>query len=943
MNQIYCYSFGEDTSDKRKCAIKVFGLTRDKKSVCLHIENFFPSICVELPKNIPWSKQLVSYVVDSLKNMGIGKGNGIVKAMYTNSKKLYCNTNNNSCDFLRLYFKSQMYINFFKKNVTGKQINVLSIGALTLKLHEDTIAPILQFYSKYDLPSAGGWIEFKGKRLLERETYCDIEYEVDVSINNSIKKHNCEDVVYPTILSFDCEVNSSVAGTFPQAKREGDVVFQISCVMLKDGEIEKYLLALGEPEPGIVGDDVEIRMFDNEGELLQGYRDFVIEKNPQVIIGYNIFGFDIQYMYDRAKSSYILDTYCKQSCIMGSQSLLKPISWSSSAFGDQKLSYLDTDGRIHIDLLPLIRRNYNLDNYRLQTVSQHFLKQSKDPLDSIGIFRCYRLFTPESLGICGKYCVQDSLLVLKLFEHLKVWYELTELAKVCNVPIIYIYTRGQQIRVFSQVYKECLHNNIIVNQSDGQQYVGTDFEGALVFDPVVGLHKDVVSFDFSSLYPSTIIAYNLSYDTMISDNSLPDTECHVIEWSEHVNCNCLNAVTNEKRAVFCGVKKYKFRKSPVGVLPTVLTKLLNERAKVRSDMKNCSNDKTLLQILDKRQLALKVSSNSAYGSLGTSVGYLPFMPAAECTTAMGRKNIQLASKFMQDAYGAKILYGDTDSQYLFFPNVPLEKLHAFCYKVQDEVSSIFPKPMKMAYEEKVMRYFLIFTKKRYIAQEYPKGDKPGAIIKKGIVLVRRDTCAVTRKMYTEIVNSVFKDASKQEIQSLVIDMLNNMFCMRYPYTDFKITKSTKDAENYKKKPLPDDPIKRSKRLQDLGCVDESEYNMMCLPAQTQLGEKMKQRGESVGSGTRIEYVIIQIYKSRKSDDKLFRKIEDIDYFGKHRDILRLDYIHYLEHLIFNPIEELLQVICINPFFLKEQITLREQKRRVCEHIIDLFNPKVLFD
>ena len=74
----------------------------------------------------------------------------------------------------------------------------------------------------------------------------------------------------------------------------------------------------------------------------------------------------------------------------------KTINWSSSAYGNQEFQYLDAEGRLFVDLLPLIKRDYRMSNYKLKTVAQFFLGNTKDDLDASGIFRCYRE------GICFK-------------------------------------------------------------------------------------------------------------------------------------------------------------------------------------------------------------------------------------------------------------------------------------------------------------------------------------------------------------------------------------------------------------------------------------------------------------------------------------------------------------------------------------------------------------
>ena len=142
----------------------------------------------------------------------------------------------------------------------------------------------------------------------------------------------------------------------------------------------------------------------------------------------------------------------------------------------------------------------------------------------------------------------------------------------------------------------------------------------------------------------------------------------------------------------CACRKYRFLKEPRGVLPNIIQNCLDARKHTRKvDMKKCkeeiarlTNDtkengtdntalitaqKTLLDVLDKRQLAFKVSANSMYGAMGVRRGYLPFMPGAMCTTYMGRTNIEIVAKTIPEKYGGELIYGDTDSNYIHFPHL----------------------------------------------------------------------------------------------------------------------------------------------------------------------------------------------------------------------------------------------------------------------------------
>ena len=106
-------------------------------------------------------------------------------------------------------------------------------------------------------------------------------------------------------MGFDIEVYSSNPTRMPDANKPADKIFQISCIFKRGEEdYESYLLTLGDPDDGIFDEDIEIWTFSSEAQLLEGFTEIIIEKNPQIISGYNIFGFDIPYMIQRAKSNF---------------------------------------------------------------------------------------------------------------------------------------------------------------------------------------------------------------------------------------------------------------------------------------------------------------------------------------------------------------------------------------------------------------------------------------------------------------------------------------------------------------------------------------------------------------------------------------------------------------------------------------------------------------
>lgn len=695
-HRIFPYSWHIDSKEVDETIIRVYGLNIHNKNICIEIKDFHPFVYLELPSHIKWTSVLAERVINIInEKMFSPQGdNKPVKCILTYKKKLYYANINSQTNkykkypFLLLYFTSTNHIRKLR-NCFRYPIYISGLGRYKLNIHEYNANPILQLCSLRNIPTAG-WIKFKAKKRKDeqKKTICDYEYGVKYQYLN--KDEETKIVPKPLILSFDIEVNSTNINAMPKPTNPGDKVFQISCVIsrYKDHEkdYKKYILTLGEPNQNITGKDVTILSFPSEQKLLDGYAKFVMKHNPNIITGYNIFGFDIEYMLNRSNYLRCNSDFIKQSCVIGQVPEIVTIKWTSSAYGTQEYAFLDVEGRLFIDMLPVIKRDYKLDNYKLKTVGNTFIGESKDPLSAKGIFKCYRdgmkkvngeftSYGKKALGVVAKYCVQDSVLVSKLLEKLQVWIGLSEMATVVNTPIFYLYTKGQQIKVYSQVYKVCMHKGFVVEKIETEAINDGQYEGAYVFEPVPGVYDDVIPLDFKSLYPSIIIGYNICWSTIVQDNSqILDRDCHVIEWEIHQGCIHDTSGTKYK-SVTCVKKRYRFIKEPKGILPELLENLLNTRASTKKDMKNLKiqlsekkdelsdiekeDIQTQLTVLDKRQLAFKVSANSAYGGMGTSKGPLAFMAGAESTTAMGRESVKLAAKLVKEKYRGEIVYGDS--------------------------------------------------------------------------------------------------------------------------------------------------------------------------------------------------------------------------------------------------------------------------------------------
>lgn len=964
-----------------------FALDPDNKTVHLEITNFTPYVYMELPSNIEWTDLCRKAILTKISELPANAQP--VKQGFMNMKKLYdANVVRNpnyveyedskedskeekyiykKYPYLLLAFTTKISMfEFIKKMSYGTYIPSLG-RQVRFKFHEQTASQILQFTCNRKIPMTG-WISGKGKLILDpgmKTSSCCYEYLVNWEnvfpcTDSSILKT----VACPIILVFDGEANSDNVATMPK-NRPNDKMFQISFAVMRHGseKIDKYILSLGELDQHSIGNDVNIFTYPTEADLLIGFCELIHQIDPQVISGYNILGWDFMYLIQRAKLNGVMSEFSKFGYLKGVQAKEKDISWSSSAFNSQHFVFLDAPGRLLIDMLPIVRRDFKFSRYDLGSVSTEILGQTKDPLTHKGIFKCYRIFSKASLSLVGKYCVKDSVVTLMLFDKLKTWVGMCQMSAIFGVGIVDLYTQGQQLKIYSQVYRECIDKSIVVEHDAFTCGADETYTGAIVLEPEPGMYNDVVTFDFASLYPSVMMANNICYSTRVTDPSIPDEDCHVFDWHDHSGCEHDTTVrTTKVKNIVCTRRKYRFLKSPAGVLPTLLKKLISERKATKKEgeaeenrAKNVDNPelkKSMLMyamVCDMKQLALKVSANSMYGGMGVRKGKLPFMPGAMCTTAGGRDAIMLAKKLITEKYPGKTVYGDTDSLMYIFDcmerfrdkdgNTDYKALEQYACEVSEDVSKAFPAPMKLEYEN-IAEDFFILTKKRYMTKL-----TTGKFKKRGIMITRRDNAPVCRNVYEGLLKCIFAYKSKEETLQYLIEAINDIYNHCHPTKEYSITKSIKELDEYKIKSAESADVdleKRKKQFANKFLDPErhtnTDYLLRCLPAHVQLAERMRRRGMFVEAGSRIDFVVTT---SGGFKGKMWQKIESSEYYREHASVIRLDMNYYCKSLV-NPVDQVLETAFGLKKFFKEQLEFRLIKQECLEEIRRVFSKKIEF-
>jgi DNA polymerase elongation subunit (family B) len=458
----------------------------------------------------------------------------------------------------------------------------------------------------------------------------------------------------PRLFVIDIETYSDNHYAMPNEFNAKHVAYMISCIYQRinvPDSRRKILITLGECAdiPGS-----ELIKCKTEYEMVEAMATLIRELDPEIISGYNIFAYDYPYLDTRIKTR-MREWPMDMGRTIGVTPEMISKSWRSGAYGHNSINNLKMPGRISIDMLPIIRRDYKLDKYSLDFVGHHFLKRGKHDVTARQMFEIYELLQNATINLdkeklegnvsqetlekyefarnemkrVGDYCLEDSALVIDLFEKLNVWVGLVELSSIVGVTIVELFTRGQQVRCLSQVYDLASRLGFIINKRPSPDVY---YAGGFVFEPKPGLYDNVICVDFEALYPSIMMAFNICYTTLIDKDGpvQPDKSiCNTInfdqeepidgvrEFAEHANTETegvIPGVNDDPNSLSVEIEEdekdkktvtrsyeYSFVKKEVrdGILPQLVRSLVNERKAVKKTLKKTKKERYMWVVLEK--------------------------------------------------------------------------------------------------------------------------------------------------------------------------------------------------------------------------------------------------------------------------------------------------------------------------------------------------------
>ncbi|MFW9884031.1 MAG: DNA-directed DNA polymerase I [Candidatus Thorarchaeota archaeon] len=600
-------------------------------------------------------------------------------------------------------------------------------------------------------------------------------------------------------IALDIEVYTPVKNRIPDART---APYPVTAIGLSDNEGYDKCFILKRPKikEGTKGPDypkeMEIAYYEDEKEMLiEAFR--IIDAYP-IVLTFVGDAFDFQYLHNRAQKLGInMSKHC-------------PIYLA------RDLALLQRG--IHVDLYRFLKnpsiRLYALsgayEQFNLESIAKGLLGVGKlDLSDDISALDYFEL---------AHYCWRDANLTLRLttFDDnllLRLIVLLMRVSRLSMEDVTRLYISSWIQSLFRQEHRS--KNYIIPRRIDIDSVKSVEaqteamikdksFKGAIVIEPVAGVHFNATVLDFASLYPTIMKQHNISYETI----DCPHESCR---------SNPKNRVPETDHWV-CTERK--------GMISQTIGFFRDTRVKW---FKPKSKDKTLREqtrawygVVEK---ALKVFVNAAYGVTGAQHFELFCMPAAESTTAYGRNAI-IETKKKAEEMGIRVLYGDTDSVFLDNPNEEQQK----------ELVKWSTKALGIDLEvEKTYKYVALSDRKKNYIGVY----ESGYVEVKGLSGKKRNTPDFVQDAFREMLDALSKvdnlegfKAAKEEIREIVNCVIDRLEGKADPYSPEELAFR----------------VQITKRIGDYG---------LSKPQHVRAAEMLQSAGFDVPPGTIVEYIKIK--------------------------------------------------------------------------------------
>ncbi|KAJ3760352.1 hypothetical protein EV360DRAFT_93611 [Lentinula raphanica] len=639
--------------------------------------------------------------------------------------------------------------------------------------------------------------------------------------------------------------------TFQNDENE-PLIQRVACVESAQMNVARF--------PGIV-----LETFSSELDLINSILDVVIELDPDIIAGWDVQNSSWGYLAARARSFGLeLEELIARAPPRYTSS--NNIQWEA-----RHTTTLKVAGRHVFNLWRIMRSEQTLNIYTFENVAFHVLGRRVPRYGPSTLTKWYQSQHSAHTATLIRHYARHASLNIEILNQSEVVTKTAEFARVFGVDFYSVISRGSQFKVESFMFRIAKPESFVLispSKSDvGKQNAAECLP--LIMEPQSALYTSpLVVLDFQSLYPSLMISQNMCYSTCLG---------RVMDFQGRNKFGVVDLdrppglLERLQEHITVAPNGIMFLKPNVrkGLLPRMLTELLDTRVMA------------LTRVLNARQLGLKYIANVTYGYTSASFsGRMPAVEMADSIVQSGRETLEKAIALIHDTkkWGAEVVYGDTDSMFIYMQGKTREQAFRIGYEIADAVTALNPAPVKLKFE-KVYHPCVLMAKKRYVGFKYENvDDKEPVFEAKGIETVRRDGIPAQQKMTEQCLKILFRTQDLSKVKEYCWDSWTKMLENRVPVQDFIFAKEVKMGTYSDKGPPPPGVAVAAKRtLLDPG--DEPQY------------------------GERVPYVIARGEPGSKLVDRATDPLE----FLKNPHI-QLDAAYYISRVLIPPLERIFNLV-----------------------------------
>ncbi|POW05385.1 hypothetical protein PSTT_09744, partial [Puccinia striiformis] len=593
-----------------------------------------------------------------------------------------------------------------------------------------------------------------------------------------------------------------------------DSVTRVGIIMVDEHQSNTQAYSESLKLPKYALDDCCIEVVDTEVELLNSLIDKIRTWDPEVLTGFELeswswgyvmrrgceLDFDLVYEFGRVRS----DSHGR-------------FAGKEDKWGYNHGSTIKITGRHVLSIWRIIRSELALTQYTFENVVYHVLRTRVPHYSFSTLAKWWKDGTIEYRRRVLMYYIARVELDINLVEETEMISRNAEISRVLGVDFFSAISRGSQFKVESVVFRISKPENYLLPSPSRDEVAKQNAAECipLVMEPQSAFYKSpLLVLDFQSLYPSIMIAYNYCYSTCLGRVSafkgvnklgtsildLPDGLLELLRddiIGELIPPSTIRISPNGLMFV-----KHHVRKS---LLSKMLSEFLDTRVMIKQSMKLTKDDKALTKMLNARQLGLKFIANVTYGYTSASFsGRMPCVEIADAIVQTGRETLEKSMEVIHSVqeWGAKVVYGDTDSLFVYLPGKTKEEAFRIGNEMADAITKRNPAPVKLKFE-KVYLPCVLMAKKRYVGAKYENlTDTEPVFDAKGIEVVRRDGIPALQKIQETCLKKLFATQDLSDIKAYLYRQWQRLLLGKVSIQDFTFAKEVKLGTYSEKGPPP---------------------------------------------------------------------------------------------------------------------------------------------